>query len=79
MFHQFSNDSQVLPLSAHVATSAASKFLLGWLFQCEHEYRQWSAAIALGLISSCLHVTDHRQKSENINALLEVDVVLCIG
>lgn len=68
----------MLPLSAHVAKSAASKFLLGWLFQCEHEYRQWSAAIAVGLISSCLNVTDHRQKSENIDALLQVDVVLCI-
>ncbi|KAL2528915.1 Protein RST1 [Forsythia ovata] len=62
----------VLPASAHAVKSPASKFLLGWLFQYEHEYRQWSAAISLGLISSCLHVTDHKLKFEIINALIEV-------
>ncbi|GFP98937.1 protein rst1 [Phtheirospermum japonicum] len=62
----------VLPASAHAVKSMASKFLLNWLSQYEHEYRQWSAAISLGLISSCLHVTDHEQKFKNINALLEV-------
>lgn len=63
---------QVLPASAHVVKATASKFLLDWLSQHEHEYRQWSAAISLGVISSCLHLTDHKQKFENINALLEV-------
>ncbi|KAK2988748.1 hypothetical protein RJ640_027987 [Escallonia rubra] len=62
----------VLPSSAHAAKSTASKFLLNWLFQYEHEHRQWSAAISLGVITTCLHVTDHKQKFENINALLEV-------
>lgn len=62
----------VLPPSAHSTKASASKFLLSWLFQHEHEYRQWSAAISLGVISSCLHVTDHKQKFQNINALLEV-------
>ncbi|PON84247.1 Armadillo-type fold containing protein [Trema orientale] len=62
----------VLPPSVHTVKSAASKFLLSWLFQHEHEHRQWSAAISLGLISSCLHVTDHKQKFQNINGLLEV-------
>lgn len=62
----------VLPASAHGVKAAASKFLLDWLFQHEHEHRQWSAAISLGVISSCLHLTDHKQKFENINALLEV-------
>lgn len=62
----------VLPPSAHAVKSTASKFLLNWLFQYEHEYRQWSAAISLGAISSCLHVTDHKQKFQSINALLEV-------
>ncbi|KAJ0711363.1 hypothetical protein HanOQP8_Chr09g0323011 [Helianthus annuus] len=62
----------VLPPSAHATKASASKFLLSWLFQHEHEYRQWSAAISLGIISSCLHVTDHKQKSQTINALLEV-------
>lgn len=62
----------VLPLSAHATKASASKFLLSWLYQHEHEYRQWSAAISLGVISSCLHVTDYKQKFENINALLEV-------
>ncbi|KAK3032084.1 hypothetical protein RJ639_036298 [Escallonia herrerae] len=62
----------VLPSSAHAAKSTASKFLLNWLFQYEHEHRQWSAAISLGVITTGLHVTDHKQKFENINALLEV-------
>ncbi|XP_058188186.1 protein RST1 isoform X3 [Rhododendron vialii] len=63
---------EVLPQSAHAVKSTASKFLLGWLFQYEHEHRQWSAAVSLGLISSCLHVTDHKQKFQNIKALIEV-------
>jgi hypothetical protein len=63
---------QVLPPSAHTVKSTASKFLLNWLFQHEHEHRQWSAAISLGLISSCLHVTDHKQKYQNITGLVEV-------
>ncbi|XP_024029477.1 protein RST1 isoform X2 [Morus notabilis] len=62
----------VLPPSNHTVKSAASEFLLSWLFQHEHEHRQWSAAISLGLISSCLHVTDHKQKFQNITGLLEV-------
>ncbi|XP_050381377.1 protein RST1 isoform X2 [Argentina anserina] len=62
----------VLPPSAHTVKAAASKFLLNWLVQPEHEYRKWSAAISLGLISSCLHVTDHKQKYENITRLVEV-------
>ncbi|PPS18896.1 hypothetical protein GOBAR_AA01700 [Gossypium barbadense] len=62
----------VLPPSAHTIKSTASKFLLGWLFQYEHEHRQWSAAISLGLISSSLHVTDHEQKFQSITGLLEV-------
>ncbi|XP_061373555.1 protein RST1 isoform X2 [Gastrolobium bilobum] len=62
----------VLPPSAHTVKSAASKFLLEWLLQHEHEHRQWSAAISLGLISSCLHVTDHKQRYHNITGLLEV-------
>ncbi|KAK9272918.1 hypothetical protein L1049_003297 [Liquidambar formosana] len=63
---------KVLPSSAHAVKSSASKFLLNWLFQHEREHRQWSAAISLGLISSCLHVTDHKQKLQNITGLLEV-------
>ncbi|KAF8037585.1 hypothetical protein BT93_B0463 [Corymbia citriodora subsp. variegata] len=62
----------VLPQSAHTVISAASKFLLNWLFQFEHEHRQWSAAISLGVISSCLHVTDHKLKFQNISGLIEV-------
>ncbi|XP_057447420.1 protein RST1 isoform X2 [Lotus japonicus] len=63
---------EVLPPSVHTVKSAASKFLLEWLLQHEHEHRQWSAAISLGLISSCLHVTDHKQRYHNITGLLEV-------
>ncbi|KAL1537101.1 protein RST1 isoform X1 [Salvia divinorum] len=62
----------VLPASAHAVQSMVSKFLLNWLCRYEHEHRQWSAAISLGLISSCLHLTDHEQKFRNISALLEV-------
>ncbi|KAH1249548.1 Protein RST1 [Glycine max] len=62
---------QVLPPSVHMVKSAASKFLLEWLFQHEHEHRQWSAAVSLGLISSCLHVTDHKERYHNITGLLE--------
>ncbi|KAI3474914.1 hypothetical protein Pfo_030225 [Paulownia fortunei] len=62
----------VLPASAHAVKLMASNFLLNWLSQYEHEYRQWSAAISLGLIASCLHVTDHEQKFKIINAVLEV-------
>ncbi|MED6107816.1 hypothetical protein PIB30_017705 [Stylosanthes scabra] len=62
----------ILPPSVHTVKSAASKFLLEWLLQHEHEHRQWSAAISVGLISSCLHVTDHKQRYHNITGLLEV-------
>ncbi|KAL8153890.1 hypothetical protein V2J09_011650 [Rumex salicifolius] len=62
----------VLPPSVHAVKIAALKFLLTWLYQSEHEYRQWSAAISIGLVSSSLHITDHKQKLKNINALIEV-------
>nr|GMD84479.1 protein RST1 isoform X3 [Ipomoea batatas] len=64
------------PYLTMLLNQLASKFLLSWLFQHEHEYRQWSAAISLGLISSFLHVTDRKQKVEYINALLEVESLL---
>ncbi|EPS60883.1 hypothetical protein M569_13918, partial [Genlisea aurea] len=63
---------QVLPGSAHAVASSAAKFLLSWLYQYVHEYRQWPAAISLGLISSGLHVTDHELKLSIINSLIEV-------
>ncbi|KAL5979482.1 hypothetical protein ACLOJK_019386 [Asimina triloba] len=62
----------IVPPSAHAVASTASKFLLNWLFQFEHEHRQWTAAIALGLLSSCLHATDLRQKFQIITGLIEV-------
>ncbi|CAN1732502.1 Pentatricopeptide repeat-containing protein At5g40400 [Linum perenne] len=62
----------VLPTSAHTVKSGASNFLLNWLFQHEHEHRQWSAAMSLGLITTGLHVTNHKKNFENINGLLEV-------
>jgi hypothetical protein len=69
---------QVLPPSAHSVKSTASEFLLNWLFHHEHEHRQWSAAISLGLNSSCLHVTDHKQKFQIISGLVEVCTVLLL-
>lgn len=68
----FAGYCQVLAPSTHTVKSTASKFLLNWLFQNEHDHRQWSAAISLGLVSSCLHVTDHKQKFENITGLIKV-------
>ncbi|XP_038904942.1 protein RST1 isoform X2 [Benincasa hispida] len=65
----------VLPQAAHAVKSSASKFLLNWLFQHEHEHRQWPSAISLGIISRCLHVTDHKLKLQIISGLLEVSSV----
>ncbi|XP_057515701.1 protein RST1 isoform X2 [Amaranthus tricolor] len=62
----------ILPASAHTVKVMASKFLLNWLFQYEHEHRQWPAAIAVGMISTCLHSTDRRQKHQCVNGLLKV-------
>ncbi|XP_068651513.1 protein RST1 [Aristolochia californica] len=62
----------ILPTSAHVVISAASKFLLMWLFQYEHEHRQWTSAISLGLVSCCLHATDSQQRFQVITGLLKV-------
>uniref|UniRef100_A0A0E0JEK9 DUF3730 domain-containing protein n=1 Tax=Oryza punctata TaxID=4537 RepID=A0A0E0JEK9_ORYPU len=62
----------VVPPTAHLVISSASDFLLRWLFQYEHEHQQWSAALSLGLISSCFHPTDKRSKLQVINGLLEV-------
>uniref|UniRef100_A0A2P2K6W6 Protein RST1 isoform X1 n=1 Tax=Rhizophora mucronata TaxID=61149 RepID=A0A2P2K6W6_RHIMU len=63
---------KVLPQSAHAIKATASKFLLNWLFQHEHEHRQWSAALSLGLISRCLHATDHSLKFKIVTGLIEV-------
>ncbi|XP_010248610.1 PREDICTED: protein RST1 [Nelumbo nucifera] len=62
----------VLPPSAHAVASSASKFLLKWLLQYEHEHRQWAAAIALGFVSIGLHATDYKQKFQIISGLLKV-------
>lgn len=52
--------------------SAASEFLLKWLLEYEHEQRQWSAAISLGLVSTCFDATDWKQRFEVVNGLLKV-------
>ncbi|WOL02957.1 protein RST1 isoform X1 [Canna indica] len=62
----------VLPSSAHMVVSSASEFLSKWLFEYEHEHRQWSAAISLGIVSTCFDVTDRKQRFEVINGLLKV-------
>ncbi|KAI3970453.1 hypothetical protein MKX01_024100 [Papaver californicum] len=62
----------VLPPSAHAATTTASKFLLKLLYQYEHEHKQWSAAVGLGLVSGCLHSTDRKHKYLIISGLLKV-------
>ncbi|KAL9224942.1 hypothetical protein vseg_000919 [Gypsophila vaccaria] len=63
----------ILPPSANAVKVTASKFLLSWLSQHEHENRQWSAAIAVGAISSCLHATDRQLKLQCINGLIELE------
>lgn len=62
----------VLPSSAHSVTPAATRFLLDWLLQDAHEYKQWSSAISLGLVSTCLHATDWKHKHGIIDTLLKV-------
>ncbi|MCL7043378.1 hypothetical protein MKW94_013584 [Papaver nudicaule] len=62
----------VLPPSAHATATAASQFLLKWLHQYEHEHKQWSAAVGLGLVSGCLHSTDRKHKYQIISGLLKV-------
>ncbi|URE08649.1 hypothetical protein MUK42_23257 [Musa troglodytarum] len=62
----------VLPSSAHMVISAASEFLLKWLLEYEHEQRQWSAAISLGLVSTCFDATDWKRRFEVVNGLLKV-------
>ncbi|KAK9734980.1 hypothetical protein RND81_04G175300 [Saponaria officinalis] len=62
----------ILPPSTHAVKVTASKFLLSWLSHHEHEHRQWSAAIAVGAISSCLHATDRQLKLKCISELIEV-------
>ena len=68
------NFCQVLPPSGYTVLLDASSFLLKWLFQYEHEQRQWASAISLGLISNSLHITDKSQKFDIINGLMEVCV-----
>ncbi|XP_026387269.1 protein RST1-like isoform X3 [Papaver somniferum] len=62
----------VLPPSAHAITTTASKFLLKLLYQYEHEHKQWSAAVGLGLVSGCVHSTDRKHKYQIISGLLKV-------
>jgi hypothetical protein len=69
------NVFQILPSSAHSVTPAAARFLLDWLHQDAHEYKQWSSAISLGLVSTCLHATDWKHKHGIIDTLLKVRVV----
>ncbi|KAG6524249.1 hypothetical protein ZIOFF_014155 [Zingiber officinale] len=61
----------VLHSSAHMVVSSASEFLLRWLFEYEHEQRQWSAAISLGLIFTRFDATDRKQRFEVANGLLK--------
>ncbi|KAJ3694479.1 hypothetical protein LUZ60_009959 [Juncus effusus] len=62
----------VVPDSAHFVVSDVSDFLLKWLFEFEHEHKQWTAAICLGFIADCFHPTDQKTKFKVINALHEV-------
>ncbi|KAK1280812.1 hypothetical protein QJS04_geneDACA002763 [Acorus gramineus] len=72
----FSALCMVLPPSATSVMPIASKFLRNWLFEFQHEHRQWTAAISLGLISGFLHATDGAEKFEIISGLLKV---VCIA
>ncbi|KAK1298001.1 hypothetical protein QJS10_CPB14g00074 [Acorus calamus] len=72
----FSALCMVLPPSATSVMPIASKFLRNWLFEFQHEHRQWTAAISLGLVSGFLHATDGAEKFEIISGLLKV---VCIA
>lgn len=63
---------QVLPSSSHSVASTAVKFLMKWLYQYEHEYRQWTSALSLGLLSSGIRIIDSQQYYEIVAGLLEV-------
>uniref|UniRef100_A0A7N0TGW4 DUF3730 domain-containing protein n=1 Tax=Kalanchoe fedtschenkoi TaxID=63787 RepID=A0A7N0TGW4_KALFE len=62
----------ILPPSIHSVKSKSTEFLLTWLSSNEHEHRQWTAALSLGEVSRCLHITDHKLKLQVINGLLQV-------
>ncbi|KAJ4765519.1 Protein RST1 [Rhynchospora pubera] len=62
----------VIPASEHFVVSNASEFLFNWLYEYGHEHKQWSAAISLGLVTSCFHPTDNQSKYKIINGLLKV-------
>ncbi|PKA49872.1 hypothetical protein AXF42_Ash004414 [Apostasia shenzhenica] len=62
----------VVPSSSYSIISSGSDFLLNWLLETEHEHHQWSAAISLGLICNCFHVTDRKKKYLVIDGLLKI-------
>ncbi|ONM29760.1 Protein RST1, partial [Zea mays] len=62
----------IVPPTAHLVVSSVSDFLLKWLLQYEHEHKQWSAALSLGLIFNCFHPTDKKSRLQVINGFLEV-------
>ncbi|KAJ1684988.1 hypothetical protein LUZ63_016378 [Rhynchospora breviuscula] len=62
----------VIPASEHFVVSDASEFLFNWLYEYGHEHKQWSAALSLGLVTSCFHPTDNQSKYKIINGLLKV-------
>ncbi|CAM8931018.1 unnamed protein product [Rhodiola kirilowii] len=41
----------ILPPSVHAVKAKSTQFLLTWLSSNEHEYRQWSAALSLGVVA----------------------------
>ncbi|XP_057823023.2 protein RST1 isoform X2 [Cryptomeria japonica] len=69
----------VLPSSVHNLAPDASEFLLHWLGQDAHEYKQWTSAISLGLLSTCLHITDWKNRYEIIFSLLKTGSIVPVN
>jgi hypothetical protein len=61
-----------MPTQAHGISQDVSVFLEQRLLQEGHEHMQWSATLALGIVSTCLHDTDWNRKHKIVQLLLKV-------
>ncbi|CAM6092766.1 unnamed protein product [Calypogeia fissa] len=62
---------KVMPTQAHGVAQDISMFLEKRLLQEGHEYMQWSATLALGVVATCLHETDWSRKHNIVQLLLK--------
>lgn len=67
---------QVMPTQAHGISQDVSVLLEQRLLQEGHEHMQWSATLALGVVSTCLHETDWSRKHNIVQLLLKVRMLV---